>query len=1431
MLKIWCMIIAVHVSIQSKRQVPNTKSKTHPDVTLRCRAKTVLITHKTEGYMKSSSSLSSSMGRWPHVVRYALLLALAVLLPGQLSAQTAIVSQPRSINIKVSLVTRFSIFTQTIPIGQYSLELDSNYTLGTPDSSNVDFGLLPPALGELAANFSGMQLRLPGVAIDDDNLTLNIEIRNLRLDISGNLRVDPTDINGVSTPIFFFMRMFVEKDGPAGKIILNRFDFNTGSPMRIKIPINTITYLLEKTSGFSGLTPQDVAMAYVTDSGDLDREGIQTFIDSAENYLVVRLSHLSDVVGLENSDIPLPKLATITKGPRVARDTTFSDILWATNRLTNSVVKYGDTRNPTIVARTEADSLGAHSHNVRIEGLTKSTKYFYQIFSQDQFGRIISTEVDSFKTKRLGDFNPPIFDRSPRITRVNPTEAKAFLVTDRQATVEIKFGSTKPLTGQFNENTPKRTHNIKLGNLTANTKYYAVVSVSAGGQTIQSDTLTFTTPTNVDLSRPAFTRQPTLDSFDVSDTTATLSGQADRDVNVAIKLWAKGTTDTVLVYKADESRDLTVELSNLSAETAYNYFMYITDPANDETTASRLGEFKTGTSTRREFRFHRRPHLAYGSDNRVILTWATNMRSTGVVLFDTVPSGNAFNADDAREIVIDRSRRVHFVTLGSLAQGTRYVFAVFLESRDFQFLDFPEGSVSAKRIAHKPDGTLLITGTIVVPGGSGSFTTNNAPDTQQPVILNGPTAISQTDNTLIVQWETDELAIGQVNFGTDPNSLDQSVIETEQNTSHQATLTNLTANTAYSFTVDATDPVGNGPTQSGTSVSSTTAGADATAPVIDANSINSFPSDVQAIIQWNTDEGSDTEVRYGEDDANLSNTTIDNDVATAHNLTLTGLTASTLYYYRTISTDPSGNQSSLTTTKSFTTSATANTTQPNITAGPTETVIAQAGPAVTMTIIWTTDVLATSGVDYDTLSNLSTATSVGSQTGSLNHEVVVSGLALDTQYHYQISSANVHDPSLTPAEATSSSQVTTPATLDATAPAAPASVTAISGDGAVRLRWSVSTDDSGIKGYHIKRDDTEIVSNVSDITYLDQTAANGTAVVYKIVAVDNANNSSADSNPSTSVTPATTQIPTKPTAGTLPDTVSLRPILLVGNATAVAGEASRATLTYAFEVATDNVFANIVASITGTSEGASTNPTNWQVVDAGTDSTVLVDGTTYFWRSRANDGEFNGTWSDTTSFVAVAAQPLAVELATLTAISDRGLVVVEWTITRVDPAHAGFHVYRGRTADGEFEQLTEDLLTSVDATYRFVDGDVQVNQQYYYMIEAVSLAGGTERYDPVLLRVNAPATFALKQNAPNPFNPATTIRFELPEPTQVTLVVYNLLGQEVIRLLDQVAYQAGYHQIQWNGRNTTGRSTASGIYVYRIAAGDFVQAKKMLLLK
>jgi hypothetical protein len=93
-----------------------------------------------------------------------------------------------------------------------------------------------------------------------------------------------------------------------------------------------------------------------------------------------------------------------------------------------------------------------------------------------------------------------------------------------------------------------------------------------------------------------------------------------------------------------------------------------------------------------------------------------------------------------------------------------------------------------------------------------------------------------------------------------------------------------------------------------------------------------------------------------------------------------------------------------------------------------------------------------------------------------------------------------------------------------------------------------------------------------------------------------------------------------------------------------------------------------------------------------------------------------------------------------------------------------------------------------------------------------------------------PQDFALNQNYPNPFNPETTIRFELPHANQVKLTVYNLLGQEVVNLVDEY-YQPGFHVIGWNGNDNEGRSVATGIYLFKMEAGKFSQVKKMTLLR
>jgi hypothetical protein len=88
-----------------------------------------------------------------------------------------------------------------------------------------------------------------------------------------------------------------------------------------------------------------------------------------------------------------------------------------------------------------------------------------------------------------------------------------------------------------------------------------------------------------------------------------------------------------------------------------------------------------------------------------------------------------------------------------------------------------------------------------------------------------------------------------------------------------------------------------------------------------------------------------------------------------------------------------------------------------------------------------------------------------------------------------------------------------------------------------------------------------------------------------------------------------------------------------------------------------------------------------------------------------------------------------------------------------------------------------------------------------------------------------PARFALFQNYPNPFNPSTKIRYELPTQVRVTLTIYNVLGQQVTELVNE-EQAPGRYEVHLNAQ-----SFASGLYMYRLQAGDFVQTRKLLLIK
>ena len=155
-----------------------------------------------------------------------------------------------------------------------------------------------------------------------------------------------------------------------------------------------------------------------------------------------------------------------------------------------------------------------------------------------------------------------------------------------------------------------------------------------------------------------------------------------------------------------------------------------------------------------------------------------------------------------------------------------------------------------------------------------------------------------------------------------------------------------------------------------------------------------------------------------------------------------------------------------------------------------------------------------------------------------------------------------------------------------------------------------------------------------------------------------------------------------------------------------------------------------------------------------------------------------------------------------------------------DPAEFSGEIYRLREGyDGSGQVVIEDMRLESQLAVTGADGDK------YYTIEYLGTALATAVDHAAL-----PGVYVLQQCYPNPFNPLTTIVYDLPRASRVSLSITDLLGREVRKLVD--GYEpAGRREALWDGRDKNGQEVASGVYFYRLTAGDFTDTKKMLLLK
>ncbi|PKL83164.1 MAG: hypothetical protein CVV24_06355 [Ignavibacteriae bacterium HGW-Ignavibacteriae-3] len=318
---------------------------------------------------------------------------------------------------------------------------------------------------------------------------------------------------------------------------------------------------------------------------------------------------------------------------------------------------------------------------------------------------------------------------------------------------------------------------------------------------------------------------------------------------------------------------------------------------------------------------------------------------------------------------------------------------------------------------------------------------------------------------------------------------------------------------------------------------------------------------------------------------------------------------------------------------------------------------------------------------------------------------------------------------------------------------------------------------------------------------------------------------------------ATTPIPTTPVGGIILDS-PLSGVTLSWSATA------NEPLQYEVRIAQSNSvdgsgMLNHPLAVS-TAGFTVSDPTNSILVSAI--PYTLAPGTSYYWQARSrltSNPLIISSWSMIASFATAAGSssvvPLVISPNYLQPISSN-TAVLTWKIPVPSESHLKFDVQYSKKAD--FTSATTQ--TNVNEPVAQVTG-LDPNSTYYWRVLSKNDNGSVSSYsDAGSFKTSGttavegveiiPDVFELSQNYPNPFNPTTFISYSLPKNAFVTLKVYDMLGREVTSLVNREMV-AGNHSVEWNGADQSGNRVASGAYIYRISAGNFISTKKMIMLK
>jgi phosphodiesterase/alkaline phosphatase D-like protein len=717
-----------------------------------------------------------------------------------------------------------------------------------------------------------------------------------------------------------------------------------------------------------------------------------------------------------------PVLSAVAATPAA----TTATITWTSSKTATSRVDYG-TSAATLTLNVSNASL-VTSHSIPLTGLTAGMTYYYRVTSVDSSGNTVTSPIS---TSAPASFTTTL-TAPPVITAVSVTPglttATITWTTDALSTSRVDYGTAQgSLTLNTTAGTYVTSHSVTLSGLSnATTYYYRVTSADSFGNSATSP-VTAGPPASfstIDPNPPIITAVTVLPGV---GGTASVTWTTNK---VATSRIDYGTAAASLTLNVSDPTLATSHSLNLFGLTpGASYFYRVTSVDASGNTASSPVSPATASFVENGVSLWApsvTPGLLDGGDSNSLevgLKFRSDVAGavTGVRFYKAAANtgthtGHLWTGSGTLLASVTFSgetasgwQQANFATPVSIAANTTYVVSYFDPNGHYSYNAgyFSTGTDNAPLHAlangvDGPNAVYLYSAVSAFPSVGGNaanywvdtvFVDNVAPLISAVAAV--PTATAAT-----ITWTTDEASTSRVDYETSPTALTLNASSAAAGTAHSLSLAGLTTGSVYYYRVTSVDSSGNSSTVPTASAAPATFTARTSVPPV-ITAVNVTPGSTTATITWTTDTNSTSRVDYGTAPGALTLNITAASLVTGHSITLTGLTATTTYYYRVTSVDSSGNSvTSPVTTGSPASFITVDPNPPVITAVSAESQVSGAA-----TISWTTNKLSTSRVDYGT-SAASLTLNVSDPTMTTSQRVNLSGLTLGTTYFYRVTSVD-----------------------------------------------------------------------------------------------------------------------------------------------------------------------------------------------------------------------------------------------------------------------------------------------------------------------------------------------------------------------------------------------------------------------------------------